>query len=342
MRNDFESNYLMHHGILGQKWGRRNGPPYPLDASGHSASEKKAGWRQSLDDSYKKSMQKKADRRQSEADKYAEKHGKRSNILDSKAAIAKKEAESVNSTKKAPIEKKTSDEKKHLTDDQKRMIRNGALVAGFALVAVGGVYLYKKKALNPLHVNTIRIGKEVDISKLSTTVKTISKNTKLQRISSSSVEDYINQGKSFYASYLKKDNAIYKEQMPKFIESWYRKGIVNDKQAYVSSLKLKRDIRIASEREVAKAYMKANNVNKVDEGRMTQFIENLVNRDSDINKTFISELKSKGFDGIIDTNDSNSSFTKSPLFLFDASEIIDSMKTRKLGKVERFISVITS
>lgn len=41
--------YLAHHGILGQKWGKRNGPPYPLSASDHSASEKKAGWRKSLD-----------------------------------------------------------------------------------------------------------------------------------------------------------------------------------------------------------------------------------------------------------------------------------------------------
>ena len=28
---------IQHHGILGQKWGRRNGPPYPLDGSDHSA-----------------------------------------------------------------------------------------------------------------------------------------------------------------------------------------------------------------------------------------------------------------------------------------------------------------
>lgn len=40
--------YLAHHGILGQKWGKQNGPPYPLGASDHSASEKKAGWRKSL------------------------------------------------------------------------------------------------------------------------------------------------------------------------------------------------------------------------------------------------------------------------------------------------------
>lgn len=40
---------LAHHGIRGQKWGVRNGPPYPLGEKDHSASEKKAGWQKSLD-----------------------------------------------------------------------------------------------------------------------------------------------------------------------------------------------------------------------------------------------------------------------------------------------------
>lgn len=48
MRNDFESNYLAHHGILGMHWGKKNGPPYPLGAEDHSASEKKAGYKKSL------------------------------------------------------------------------------------------------------------------------------------------------------------------------------------------------------------------------------------------------------------------------------------------------------
>lgn len=34
--------YLVHHGILGQKWGTRNGPPYPLGGGDYSPSEEKA------------------------------------------------------------------------------------------------------------------------------------------------------------------------------------------------------------------------------------------------------------------------------------------------------------
>ena len=37
--------YLQHHGILGQKWGKRNGPPYPLGGGDYSKPEREKIYR---------------------------------------------------------------------------------------------------------------------------------------------------------------------------------------------------------------------------------------------------------------------------------------------------------
>lgn len=42
-----QEDYLQHHGILGQRWGKLNGPPYPLGSGDHSARERKEGYTKS-------------------------------------------------------------------------------------------------------------------------------------------------------------------------------------------------------------------------------------------------------------------------------------------------------
>lgn len=95
---------LYHHGILNQKWGRRNGPPYPLDREDHSKAEKKT---------LTKSLS-----------------GKRhEEMYDRK-------------TKSNPSQNKVREKKDfHLTDQQKKYIKIGASVAAAALVAYGGYRL---------------------------------------------------------------------------------------------------------------------------------------------------------------------------------------------------------
>lgn len=99
-----EELYLMHHGIAGQKWGKRNGPPYPLSAGAHSASEKKAGWRKSLSD-------------RSDDHKYAKAVKKEIKLLKKEHKILRKEGQS-NKWSNALNKTLDQEDKRHTLEDK--------------------------------------------------------------------------------------------------------------------------------------------------------------------------------------------------------------------------------
>lgn len=109
------SNELYHHGILGMKWGKKNGPPYPLDSSDHSSSERKSGWRRSLG-------------------------GGRNESLYNRKTVKKKKVSAQPTAQKA----KTQYDKDN-DEERKKLIRNvaigvGAVAAASLLYKAGRMY----------------------------------------------------------------------------------------------------------------------------------------------------------------------------------------------------------
>lgn len=108
--------YLEHHGIKGQKWGVKNGPPYPLAYDEHSAAEKKKNPKGLLSN---------------EEDNHTGASGNRT-------AGSLQKSQTGSSTKSSPFEKLSDEQKKRI----KTALKVGAIAAGGALAAYGAYKVY--------------------------------------------------------------------------------------------------------------------------------------------------------------------------------------------------------
>ena len=223
----------------------------------------------------------------------------------------------------------------------KRNIAIGATAVVAALAVIG--YMRYKKNSNAVRSKPMNIvgGKKIDVDKLSDADKIIKKGTKFQRISSKSLEDYTEAGKTIYASFEKKDNRIYAEDMVKNIQSWRSSGVIrdNDTNVYKHTIKMNKDIKVASPKKVAEAYKKATGNTEIEQHKYIKFMTGLSDRNDETNNKFLNELRKMGYNAIIDENDAGH-YTKSPLILLNPGSDVASSSVKTIKKIGRILNVI--
>lgn len=243
--------------------------------------------------------------------------------------------------------KRYSEEENNIADDKprsglttKQKVIIGASAAGVALTLIGAKYVYSKYNM-PIHFKSYSFGERVDLSSLSAEDTILPKGIKMHRISSKPVEDYAEEGKRIYVSYLRKDNRIYKEAMPKYIRDWGSKRIISDdgKKAYEHILKTKTDIKIPSKKAMAEMYMEATNSSEVDKGKYMRFVTDLNNPDNPDTKRFLDLVRKRGYNALVDENDAGN-FTKSPLILLNPKDDIETTKSHLIRGFEKVVNVV--
>lgn len=223
----------------------------------------------------------------------------------------------------------------------KRNIAIGATAAVATLAVIGYMRYSSNKKKIPRGVMETVVGKKIKPESLSDVDTIIKKGTKFQRISSKKFEDYRDIGETIYASFDKKDNRIYKEAMPRNIAKWGVSGAIKDggTSAYQHTMKMNKDVKVASPKKVAELYKKVMGVDEIEQYKYQNFMTGLSDRNNEKNKTFFSELKKMGYNAIIDENDAGH-YTKSPLILLDPKNDILKSKSHKIRKWESILNII--
>ena len=231
----------------------------------------------------------------------------------------------------------------------KRNVIIGASAVAAGLLVIGGMkygmqYNMNAKKLRKASIGLQEIGTHVmDLNKMSDKDTVVKKGTKFQRISSKKIEDYAGEGRVIYTSYLKSDNAIYMHDMPTNIDRWRKQHIINDggKDAYKHTLKMNKDIKVASPKKVLEAYEHATGNKGPRHYEYMNFMTDLVDREKPENKKFFDFLKKAGYNAIVDENDGGGTYTKSPLILINPSADVENVTSKTISKFDQIWNILT-
>ncbi|MCD8119744.1 MAG: hypothetical protein LUE29_09765 [Lachnospiraceae bacterium] len=347
MKYVYQGNELYHHGILGQKWGQKNGPPYPLDSSDHSSSEKKAGWKKSLDksssDTTKSSIKKLSNQDLREF---------RQKTIDKQDKDAKKQQDT---------KTKSEEELEQIRARRKTAAKVAIGVAAAAGIGVGVYFAYKRNAIDYLSMgmpakdalktamSDIDSTKDQILDSIDDTI--LPAGTTFHRMTAEAGIDFSKMTSPTYVSYKEKDVLTYMTQL----KDWSGTG-----ERYDVTLEAIKDIRMPSKEKAQKVFEQLWNEDSQYRNDLQESLESLyysayekqgygayytqgmlksaakseasqalsqdpfmaavysiVGRGKDT-ETFLGKLKDLGYSAIEDYFDKGS-FTDSPVVLFDAS-----------------------
>ena len=348
------SNSLSHHGIKGQKWGKKNGPPYPLDAEDHSASEKKAGWRDSLE-STKENIK----------SRFKLKREYKENIRSiNKSDLSRKEKKIQKGSELLKYESRRKEFE--FSDKQKKIIKGVLIGAGVVTLAAAAYYVGRNNYVRD------NVG---EVLKKNSTMQII--------VSGENVGDKLDH--TFYAVNRSTDKMLYKGEYGSLMFKKQLKDGIKNPKVFRLTAELQKDAKIVPINEATSTFKKLYNedggfhksydylvnhpkdaglnmnglktklFNKVTSGNATDremydaFNIMLVSHDNpeintQVNK-FYNALKNAGYSGVLDVHDTMYSgyrgMAKNPLIIFDY-EAVARKSVENVSKTETMANLVGS
>lgn len=228
----------------------------------------------------------------------------------------------------------------------KREIVIGVTAVASSLAVYGGYKMYNKAGREPSGYRTHGLYEPLidHIDDYSTEGATIKQGTKLQRVSAAAIEDLTNKG-HLYCSYLFRDNQRYKSD---FRKEFNMSGQLD----FVHTIKPKHDLKIASPRTCAEIMANLYPKLRDDQFRMVcdpYAFGNDKGIEDDVDQAFndatkkrraalVSELKKRGYSGIVDLEDATKLKGSKPIIIFEPDSHVAVTKSRKIGVFETFVA----
>lgn len=357
---------LYHHGILGQKWGVRNGPPYALDREEHTAEERKMGWRRSLGKGRNEHLYDRNEAHDARV-RYWKKKG-----MSQRQAEQRANRKTTNRKEEAQVK-----EKRGLADNQtketiKKVAVGVGVTAAVAAVAIGSAYVFKKGLwdANYMALSMKHISSKVDPEVMGVVDQIFEAGSEFHRISAKEV---VNLAKDkLYSTTNEEDRLRYAGKMREFYKQWARQGIpIDPGKMWDVKLKSLTEIRSPSERkrfDILADLLKnddnfVRNIQRFYDDQGYPFTENYYKTDEFAKKfynTFVllfqvdseqaphmksavdqyfDKVKSLGYNALVDDND-RGVFSEKPIIFLDPINTVTQEGAKYINRLDEFMAVM--